>query len=157
MTKDKTAAERQALRREKLRAAGMVQKNLYCHPDDWPAIRELAATLASKRATATSTKTKTKTKTKRQAPKAKGALPHPDDSYFIQRVNRPSESVGLPASMKWNVYKMVDGSPHHQEGFRTKKEARAYIDEIVWPTRDEKKESAPASEKTGDDKMLWPS
>ena len=50
-TTDKTAAERQQRRRQKLTAAGLVQKSFYCHPDDWPAIQNLIDKLTSKRAT----------------------------------------------------------------------------------------------------------
>ena len=46
----KTTAERQEALRQARRAAGLKEiRNLWCHPDDEPPIRELAAKLQRKR------------------------------------------------------------------------------------------------------------
>lgn len=51
MSPAKTNAERQAALHQRRTEAGLKQvRNLWCHPDDEPAIKALAAKLARKRA-----------------------------------------------------------------------------------------------------------
>lgn len=47
--------------------------------------------------------------------------------YIIEYVKNPREAIGLPQSLKWNVYRVVDGNHYHEEGFRLKREAVNYI------------------------------
>lgn len=50
--------------------------------------------------------------------------------YKIEYLNHPRAMVGLPYYLHWNVYKVNDGILYHIEGFKTKKEAKNYIDEL---------------------------
>lgn len=49
MSPSKTAAERVAALRAARDALGLKRLELYAHPDDWPAIKALAAKLQRKR------------------------------------------------------------------------------------------------------------
>jgi hypothetical protein len=49
MSAAKTTAERVAALRAGRDAAGLKRLDLYAHPDDWPAIKELAAKLQRRR------------------------------------------------------------------------------------------------------------
>ena len=44
-----TPAERKAAERQRRADAGLQRLELYAHPEDWPAIKELAAKLQRKR------------------------------------------------------------------------------------------------------------
>lgn len=50
--------------------------------------------------------------------------------YKIEYLNYPSTMVGLPYYLKWNIYQYIKGIPFHLEGFRTKKEAKEYLESL---------------------------
>ena len=52
MTGAKTAAQRQAERKARMKAAGLVEFKCWAHPDDRPALAEYAEKLAARRAKA---------------------------------------------------------------------------------------------------------
>ena len=48
---DRTAAQRQRARRERLARAGLRQRQVFVHDDDWPQVRELVERLRKARLT----------------------------------------------------------------------------------------------------------
>lgn len=44
-----TPTERKALERERKRALGLTPHEIWCHPDDWPQIKQLIDKLAKER------------------------------------------------------------------------------------------------------------
>lgn len=47
--KRKAAAERKRLERQRKKDAGLIRRDVWAHPDDWPVLRKLEEDLQNKR------------------------------------------------------------------------------------------------------------